>query len=197
MPYGLLSNAYKLTLNGLIDGNATSNVFHYLRSSTLGTAAALTSSFVTNVLPSIQDIVSDAVLFTTIDCVLLTDPDDSAEQNVNLPGNRGSDFFAPNAAWGFKLFPSVASVQTGSKRFPGVSEVDVALGAATGLQALRMAITASKLQLVLSQLLVLYTPAIYSKVEPLGIPIERVATISSAVYNWLTTQNTRKYGRGA
>jgi len=197
MPLVGLQDTYRTVLHGVLGGQEVSNVFHFHRSSIAGTAAGLSSGFITNVVPVIQTIMSSAVQLTTLDIVNIEDPDDSSSAIVNAPGLRAADMFSTFAAWGFRLIPSVASLQTGSKRFAGVSEADVNDGVAVASQLLRLAIVATRLQTPFVQSLVNWTPVIYSDREILGIPFRRVATISTAAYNWVTTQNSRKVGRGS
>lgn len=197
MPLVGLQDTYRVVLHGLLDGQQISNVFHYHRSSVVGSAVGLANTFLTDVVPTIRNVVSSAVLYTNIVATNIEDPDDTADIIANLVGNRTSDFVSTFASWGMRMYPSVASIQTGSKRFAGVCEADVDEGVATTLQALRLALLAVKLAQPIAEFLTVYTPAIYSDRVVLGIPFRRVATVSSVAYNWMTTQNSRKAGRGA
>jgi len=192
MPYVNLADTYRLVLNAVIAGEEISNVFHFGRSAPAGSAAGLTTSFISTVLPIIQDVVSAAVLFTTVDATNLDDPDDTASSLANVAGLRGTDIVSTFNAWGFRLYPSVGSIQTGGKRFAGVTENEISNGVAVGTQLTRLAVLATRLQTPFFQGLITYTPAIYSRIIVATIPIIRVATIAAAAYNWQTTQNSRK-----
>jgi len=192
MPYINIADTYRLVLNAVIAGEEISNVFHFGRGTSFGNANGLATGFIANVLPLIQDIVSSAVLFTTVDATNLDDPDDTSSNLANVAGLRGIDLVSTFNAWGFRMFPSVGSIQTGGKRFAGVTESDLSDRVATGLQLVRLAALATRLQTPFIQSLISYTPAIYSRIVVATIPLIRVATVASAAYNWQTTQNSRK-----
>jgi len=114
---------------------------------------------------------------------------------------------SPFAAYGIKLVVSTRQVRPGSKRISGVGEAAVGNGGAiltpqlTVLNTLADQMTQNLVSLLTLDVMLPVIVGFPHPVSPTGRParLTRVdfPVVSASVMPTLTTQNTRKYGRGA
>lgn len=177
------------------------NVYYYkaVSGSTL-TALTAATAFVTTLLPLILIVQSGQVTHAGINVINLDDPDDF----LNMPlttdntGGRAGDVLPPYCCWAFRWNRSSRSVRNGQKRIPGIAESDNADGiAAAGIAADLGNLAAGMAGVLDDGLSDQFEPRIVHKTIVGGVVTGYVDYgVSSVEYTRISTQNTRKFGRG-
>lgn len=163
----------------------------------------LADAWYTAVLNEIAGIINVAIAFDTISIINLSEPLEiyTGAPTLTRNGLTAGDCMPPFTAWAFKLNRSNASTRNGSKRFWGVTEADVingvvTPGAALGIQAVSAFLGAGmtlEINTSLPNDVQLY-PVICRKDESGGLIASQ--RVNSAIFRSVSTQNTRKFGRG-
>jgi len=177
------------------------NVYYYRQILGSENALVLAGRFEQLMLPAVINVQSDAITHHAIEVRNVDDPLDWANLTLTSlnQGMRGTVHMPPFVAWAFRYNRASLAVRHGQKRIGGVSEQDVDAGLASAgvsanLQALAAAMGAN-----------LATVGLENEWEPrivrvTGVPGAYVYTdfpVNSVQYVRVSTQNTRKFGRGA
>lgn len=197
-----IGDVYEITLEGTYLLQRTINVFHYVRDGISG--APDPDLFADAFVAMFNGPVSDAIASGTgWDTLRIKDVNPSGFEFVRLGlglsgGFSAGDLMPPFVALSFLYQRNNRTTFHGHKRFAGVGEAGQNNGlptsslntlAATAAAALLSTLTASGLD---------YLPCIYSKVlngVPRSTPV--VNLVKDVIFKGITTQNTRKFGRGA
>lgn len=115
-----------------------------------------------------------------------------------VAGTRVGNMMPPFVAWSFRLVRESLATRNGAKRYGGVVEEDVSAGVATADVSDELAALAAVLDNdIVVGLATLAEPVIVRR--PLEVPVGTsytYASIGSADYRQVGSQNTRKLGRG-
>lgn len=150
-----------------------------------------------------RNVISTEVNYMSFAWKNLTEPLEIFEGTPTTPlqGAISGDCLPPYAAWGFKLTRTNALTRNGAKRFWGVPEGLQANGLPTGLAIVNLPLIAENLATVIPFDLTDWgflegtlVPAIVRKDETGAMTASQ--DVSTAQFRSITTQNTRKYGRG-
>lgn len=211
---------YQITLEGRTTspiGEATRNVWFYDTSTLVASfdeSIALELAFEQQVFPAIKAITSTTQVYLAIKVYELFQRQFFKEQFF-VPaqvGGRAGDLNPPFVAWGFRHIRQRGDMKNGYKRFAGVAETDVVGGAATAaaivlLNALATAMNAvltytvagnpeSASGVIVKRVPVVVNGQIVSYRLPASIAEYVFYSATAWQYQWVTTQNTRKVGRG-
>ena len=209
------SDLYELRINGTVASQEVVNVFHLERVSSVYTAQDLTNAFENWVLPSWRLSVHSGFQFLSAYAYRLADAEDWHERFfTSIFGQRtGGEAYAPFVACAMRFARKRLDMRNGYKRFAGLSEADVTGGLiSTTVQSLFLTLGGKLMGVwetdeadaafhfhIVKR--VPYTPAgstktAYRLPESAGEYIYyRPSDVS--VPRELTSQNTRKIGRGA
>jgi len=197
-----IGNRYELIDFQSFEQQDCLNVYYYLQVSGIsGNAADLISAWNINVLPVLQTIQSVFISHLAIGAKNLDDPTDfSLLPHVPVvTGNQVGEAMPPFAAWAFRLTRQQTNIHHGAKRIAGLSEASQDAGVA--LPGFRPNLDNFAAVLGTNYVGVaggVYEPRIMRKTKVL-IPPSIVYTdfpMGAGQYIRLTTQNTRKFGRG-
>jgi len=193
-------DVYTLKLSGNLHSQTINNMFYYVDNAVSGgDAQVLGELFEDWMLPVIATIVSSSYTMTDIEVQNLSDPTDFFVLSTSVPGVRGATTQGPFQAWGFRLNAASLVEKSGAKRIAGVAESDTTNGIVDGTMLSSVnsvgAALGNGLPLVGTKL---FRPRIRHLANPgeLGPPEYYYGIIASGVYTAVTTQNSRKYGRG-
>ena len=177
------------------------NVFHYFIAATVGLTNILEAlqAFIDEVVPTIIAVSGDTVHFTQARIKNLTDPDEFGLIEIDDNGTQSGDQYAGFVACGITLNPNSGATRPGSKRMAGVRESDALDGVLTGgglalwddLEPVFVASIGDTPDWGL-------IPIILGRLDDGGYDLSRDSGILSAtVKSQLTSQTSRKIGRGA
>lgn len=192
-------------------GEQAVNVYFYEQNNVLSpsdTAAELGDRFIAEVMPSIRAAQSTNVVHQQMNVTNLFDPSDQSIRFHSLAGTKGTtETTSLFEALGMVLNHDNGALRPGSKRYPGLDEVDISNGVLTNAGTLALFNTlAGVLNNTLTDgVLAAWLPVVVGRILDSGayrLPANSgeavVGAILSAVVNTLiTTQNSRKIGRGA
>jgi len=179
------------------------NVFAYEQTFSTQGANALVVGFVDNVLPYIAAILSNATVFVDIVCINLDDLSDYVTQTLGGDGDVGGDAMPPFVAFEFEYVRTTRAVNNGRKSFGLVPESSVANGVAvagvvTALETLEGALLGPLTETISGAIykpMIWRRPGTYSSgtVSAPGAFFD----VADVNYRAISTQNTRKIGRGS
>jgi hypothetical protein len=194
-----IGDIYRITMQVSYLDQECSNRFFYRNTSVDGNAEDAGRAVNSEVTPAIRDAVSDDVLWQGYEVVNLNDIDDFAYVGSGFTGALSGVTTAPFLAWGFRLNRSSRSIRNGSKRFVGVVEeaMDNRGEPTTTQQPLLDAIATALADTIENNLNTgpQFEPVLVRLNQVTQLP-ELVVKVQSAVFTRLTTQNSRKFGRG-
>lgn len=196
---------FSVKLSGNLLGQTILNFFVYQDFSGSTTASDVGIPFRDTVIPFITPVVSDRVTFTDLEVRNLMSPVDYWVDTFSQPGERGINVDGTMNAWGFTKNLERPDRHSGGIRIAGVPNDAVADGYPTGFYAPRL----NSLANVFSNYMVHG-----SGIARLGVISVRCVkgsdnrctgsfyapefvAVNNVTYDWYTTQNTRKFGRGA
>lgn len=204
---------YEVKLFGSLGGQQTLNIFWYLQTSGSDGADLLAASFFTNLLPLIRDCASSAWTTARTYVSNWSVPTDFIDDTyAPLAGTRPSIYDTPQSAIAFYQPRKRTDMRQGRKRFSGVAGADVNNGqlAAAALltnlallaEGLSDPLTTSDPANAWQQIIVrrvnIGTALNPKYVVPTDITSEDYYTADAWNFKTaVTTQNTRKFGRGA
>lgn len=204
---------YQVKLYGSIGGQQTLNVFWYLQQSGSDGADLLAAAFFTDLLPLIRAIASSAWSTQRTYVSNWNEPVDFLDDTyAPLVGTRPSIYDTPQSAMAFYQPRKRTDMRQGRKRFSGVAGADVnngQLAAAALLTALADLATglsdplttsdpANSWQQVIVRRVNVGTPTNPVYVVPPDITSDDYYTADAWQFKTaVTTQNTRKFGRGS
>lgn len=213
---------YQVTLLGQAQNQQVNNVFHYITTSLIATneeAFNLNVEFIENVLPAIRGVVSVLYQANALYTIAPQAPDVFAAYSWapgSMLGLRAGDALPSYVAWGFETVRQRRDIRNGYKRFGPVTETDQSAGGPTAgmlpvLNTLRNAMNAnleleyggggSTASMVIVKR-VRYNPDPEDpdkwsyRIPVAGDPLVYYEA-NQWVFDKMTTQNTRKVGRGA
>ena len=167
-----------------------------------GGAADLIAAWEDAMLDPITDIQVASLTHVAIQSINV---DDVTDYGLDVPvtnnvGNNSGQGMPPFVCWAFRYNRATRAVRNGQKRIPGVPESGVEDGVASSgsLDALAGVATAMAGTLV-SDALCHYEPRIMRRVFDPGTGITTYTDfpISGVIYTRVSSQNTRKFGRGS
>lgn len=204
------SDLYMLTDRGTLRGQQVINVYFYRQNITIGSSPseALVDAYLAELLPLILDAQPADVLHTEIEAQNLFNPSDKHVRGISEPGQYGLDPSSNFDAIGFALSQDNGAVKNGAKRYPGVPDAAEEEGVITSAGYLAiLALIAAGLPAPLAVGLTdVFFPVIVKRINegpglyrlPSNLGESTYGSITDAVFNPLvTTQNSRKIGRGA
>lgn len=200
-----MGDRYRLVLNaawGSVTGIQIKNVFYYeTDTSSDPSALELATQFESVVMPALCAVTSPFVYYIGADAVNLDNPADfgnNAFVEPHLQGTVSGDPLPPFVAFEFRYNRTVYGVRNGWKRFAGVSESQQAGGDVTVAAHNALVTLATALKTDIEGAFDSYRPRYATRPLP-GHPISDTVlrTPGDIVYVRITTQNTRKPGRGA
>lgn len=189
-------------------GNQGMNVFQY--EVILDTPEPLSvvgqdiaDQWMTNMADALQDVTSNLIDWTRISMVNLSDPLEvwDGVPDTLRQGVVSGDCLPPYAAWGFALHRTNASTRNGSKRFWGVPESLQLNGEVAGSAIAAMPLIAGFL--AAEQVIILSAPVpnevhlgpVIVRKDAHGLLLASQPVLSGN-FRWVTTQSSRKFGRG-
>lgn len=192
---------YRLTDRQTLHGQECLNVYHYKAGAGDSSSLDLIAAFINDVFPAIDDIQNIDLAHVRLDCVNLDTGLDYLEYVHGTPwmGVVTGEAMPSFVAWGFRLTRADRQSRHGYKRIPGVSEGDINDGVATAPAAANLigfaAVLAGTIQASGGNCE--YTPVI---LKTTGTPADPVYTdypIAGVQYVRVTSQVTRRVGRGS
>lgn len=179
-------------------GQQVLNVYRY-DTDAGGTAPELGGVFSTDVIAPIRDIQSLALVHTRLEVINLDDEEDWYEVITSLAGTQSGDTLPSFVAFYFKLARTSRSTRPGAKRIAGVLESWQTNGAPTGGSPTAIAAVEDAIAATLNDGTVDYVPVIqgWSLGEDNQYFRDGSNPIQSAELISITTQNSRKVGRGS
>jgi len=180
------------------------NVYYY-RCSTAptdetGSYAEMSADFQSKVMTPVRAIQCARLIHTGLSIRNLSNGIDLFEEAFSLAGTQtsagGSADMPPFVAHLFRLLRSDLSTRNGYKRYAGVRDEDVQLGLSTLASSLSNAIIAGLIDDLEDNAGGIYSPVIVKR--PISTPAGTYvhSEVLDAQYRGVTTQNTRKIGRG-
>lgn len=191
MPAG---DVYKVTLVAASGGTPITNVFHYRQTIGLSGGGALAGEFIQEIVPLIQDIVSNQTIFDRVEYLNYDDVadfgiDDSIQGDT---GERVGDTLPRFNAWSFFYQRTTRATRNGAKRFGVVSENDQTNGSADMDMQTILENTADGLsQFVNLGGIDIWKPII-ARISENGQEVLLENDVQDVQYRRLSTQNTRK-----
>lgn len=199
---------YELTDVQILEGQQVLNVYHYTQvaEATVGTnVVALQNAWTTFILVPLVLVQSVHVEHVGYKVVNLDNPDEFGLQVATATGNVSGEALPPFCAWSFRLNRATRLVRNGQKRIGGVPESFNDGGVATGAALTLLPAVAIAMGALITDTIsgASFTPRIVHKATEAGPGGSPPATpradyaVASAEYTRISTQNTRKFGRGA
>jgi hypothetical protein len=200
-----VGDRYLLTLRGHSNINTQSiqNVFAYELTLGAGGAANLNDAFDANVMPQIQGVTVGDTHFDDLYTVNLDDPTDFHTQVLSVTGLVSGDASASFLVWEFEYLRASRAVNNGRKAIGMVSESSVTGGEADPSILVDLSNLAVTFSSPLSDVGVTttWTPRIFRRpgTYSSGVvaPPGEFFPIFDVLYRRVSTQSTRKSGRGS
>lgn len=201
-------NLYTITDVQTLQSQQVLNVYVYkqLAEPSAGTSiASLVNAFIEFVAYRVQNLQTAEVHHEGLYVINLDNPDEFALIPIADDGNVSGETLPPFAAWAFRLNRTSRAVRNGQKRIAGIPESYQQGGYASATADTAIAAYAT----ILSAILVnsvdggSFQPRILHKATTAGVGGATETTpradyaVGSAQYTAISTQNTRKFGRGA
>lgn len=192
-----VGDVYRLIDDQTLLGQDVKNVYYYRSQIGDGTAGLLAAAWLANVLPAVRAIQSVFVSHDLIQTENLNDLSDFSlfALTSNNDGVVTGEVLPAFNSWGFKLNRATRETRNGAKRIAGVAEVNNSNGEAqTAFLATLNDAAIAMGDPIVDALSNQYEPVIV-RLDAEGLPAV-VNVVVSAEYVRMTTQNTRKPGRG-
>lgn len=202
---GVGGNVYELRVFGRLLGQECLNVFHYRQ-----TSATAVDNSSEDLIDAYREVVRDPIL--TIQAsqytleryeaanISVVGPDFYAlSEPAPLAGGRVGDVISSFQAWGFRYNRATRLSRNGWKRIAGVIEADSTNGVLNpAINALiNAAAAAMAIDITGTLYNVSFEPVIYRAVPTSTGQLPGAFPINGVNYVRITTQNTRKVGRGS
>lgn len=196
---------YLLTMRGraITSGTSIQNAFVYFQQEGAGTAVRLNEGFVATIVPLIVGVLSTEYNLDDLLTINLDDPADYDTMVVNEPGTQGGEFLPIYNSFSFEYVRTTRAIQNGRKAFSVIGEANVANGVPNAptlasLNNLALALGGEVPDAISSSS---WRPQLWRRpgtyaagvVSAPGLFYE----IDSVRYVRVSTQNTRKIGRGS
>jgi hypothetical protein len=195
----------QVTLRGTLYGQRVLNVFHYKVTDVTGAVDydLIAGTCLSKLTSDITPIQVSAMTWERCDLDNLTDGLSFGSATGTFNGVLATEGFAPFAAWYFRLNRSTKLTRSGGKRIAGVPENEVSNGTAESSFIPTLAVAAGEMLLPINWNF-LSAPVGSGSME-LGIlgrnpdgtfDLSRFNGVSGIEYVSVSTQNSRKFGRG-
>lgn len=196
-----IGDLYRVIDHQSFDGQEVLNVYHYVQTDGAGAADELLTAFNEDMIPSIRAVQNTSLTHTLLEAINLDNDADfgSMALTSSNAGTRAGESLPVFTCWAFRYNRATRAVRNGQKRICGPNEGDQSGGDAisamlTPLNALAGAmedpvtetVTSSSWKPVIVRTTGTSAPFTYTSFD-----------ISSVQYVRISTQNTRKRGRGA
>lgn len=197
MPLPITDKVWKLTLRGDIFLQEVNNVYYFAGATGSGSAADLISTFIAEHVGTILTFTCEQMHYADVHVEGVQVVDDIADAIVDETGDITGECLPPFVAWSFRLNRPNTSTRNGYKRFAGVAESSQTNGVALSGVLTNLDTYA----LTLAQPLVgtedTYLPVIRTAQRNNDVvdPPEYTVFITAS-YREISSQNTRKFGRG-
>lgn len=199
---------YELTDIQTLEGQQVLNVYHYKQVSepTSGTSIlALGDAFYTFVQLPMFSVQTEFLQHVGLRIINLDNPDEFALVTEGETGTVPGETLPPFCSWAFRYNRSSRLVRNGQKRIGGVPEGFNDNGVATGTALTLLPLLAIGMGALITDTVTTasFTPRIVHKATDAGPGGDPPATVradyavASVEYTRISTQNTRKFGRGA
>lgn len=179
------------------------NVFAYTNTTTAGSCADLITAWQSEIQDNYLGVLSNFYLLTQINAINLDNTLDFATVAAALNGTRSGQVMPSFVCWEFMYVRADRAAHNGRKSIGVVSEDDVTNGTVTP----SFAATVNGLATAMGAILTTggsapeFTPAIWRRAGNYGTPPvaypDTFYPVASVVYRRVSSQNTRKTGRGA
>jgi len=199
-----LNDYYLVTVRGHANasGTAIQNTFPYQMTTGVGTAADMADAFATNVALQMRAISHAQYVQDDLYVVNLSDPDDFTTLIIDEPGLEGGEFLPIYNSWEFGILRTTRAIQNGRKAIGIIAESDQENGVAASVITAGLALMAVKMLATISNALssASFSPRLWRR--PGTYAGGAVAApgvfwpIANVTYNRISTQSTRKIGRG-
>lgn len=199
------SDHYLLTLraHALTSGSAIQNAFVYLQQEGTGNAARLNVAFVAAIVGAILAVSSDQYVIDDVLTINLDDLDDYDTETIADAGESSGQHLPIYNTWYFEYTRTTRAIQNGRKAIGIISEPDSENGNATTTALVLLNNLANALAGELDDPVTVSSwrpqlwrrPGTYSSgvVSAPGLFYD----VDDVLYRKISTQNTRKIGRGA
>src|SRR5215813_4429139 len=197
-----VGDIYKIEAFGVMDGVQIINSYHYVRDGSSGvpTFATIAEDFRSKVIDKVRAITVNQMVWNNL---VLTDVDPTGagfDDVFGSPegGNVTDEALPPYSCWSFLLARTNRTTFNGHKRFAGVPETWQADGVISAGHTTAIGNLATALGQSITDGTLVYKPCILSTILN-GVPrtTPLVNLVSGVQFKGITTQNTRKYGRGS
>lgn len=210
-----LNDKYRLRLSTAYDAAGSQifqNVFYYeqvFENPGATGAAQLAVEFKAVVFPKILDVIHQQAHFAAFSVENVIPGGDNVFETygtTDFVGVQGGECMPPYAAWAFRLSRVETDIRNGQKRFGPVSELDQSSGVAVGTVIPKLNTLSSGLFTTLGVVgtTSAYMPRIFRPASPsrtipekvIPAKLQLVRQVGQVNFVRLSTQNTRKFGRG-
>lgn len=201
-----IGDHFVITLRGrnIVSGGSDSdNVFVYEQISGSGTAQDLLSAWGDDVYGEIVNILAEAWNFGGCECINLDDPTDFGSLSTSVNGQRTGDPMPPFVAASFIYRRTSRAFNNGGKRFGPISEADVTAGIPTTTYNGLLQACADALEWIVEDTPTLsqWRPVIWRRPGTYASGVVAAPglfnIISDVDFTAISSQNTRKAGRGS
>jgi len=196
---------YLVTLraHALTSGSANQNAFVYLQQEGTGDAARLNVAFIADIVPSIIALCADQYICDDVLTINLDNPDDFDTEVIGLAGTVTGQHLPIYNAWAFEYTRTTRAIQNGRKAIGIIAEPDSENGIATSDALARLTTLENALAGEIDDAVTTssWRPQLWRRpgtyvsgvVSAPGLFYE----VDDVRYVRISTQNTRKIGRGA
>lgn len=197
----------RVTLKGTVQLQEMVNVFHYFAQISTGavedTLAQFATAFQSDVVVPIAGIINNQSQFTYVKIEGVEGNNETYETAfAPIVGTRTGEAMPPFVAWEYQLLRATSATRHGWKRFGGIAEPDHSNGVPNPTFQATLDALAATLYAGFDTGTVpftkLYSPILASYIVN-GMP--RVTpvfnSVNNIIYKRVTSQNTRKFGRGS
>lgn len=185
------NDTYRITVYMDKAGQEMLSIYHYFQTVGTGDATDLLADFISNVVPSLQNLLSASITIDDLECVCLENPTDFDTNGGNYPGLVSGENASPATTYSIQLHTNRLDAKDGGKHLPGVIEGYVNNGdIVSGIPQLRLATAMLAMEAILTPAANAYRPCIVGKRRgQLGLFNNN---ISAAEFRGVQTQNSRK-----
>lgn len=199
-----VGNHYLLTLRGHAVASATAiqNAFVYEQIDGIGDAADVNVAFASDITTLLMAVCSTQYSLDTYYTVNLNDPDDFAETAEGTVGEVSGEYLPIYNTWAFEYIRTTRAVQNGRKALGIISENSQTNGAATALTLLDLTPLASALlaDITATPTSSIFRPKLWRRPGTYESGVVSAPglfyPVSDVIYKGISTQNSRKIGRG-
>jgi len=184
-------------------GMSAINVWHYQQTS-LGSGASqcvnLNNAFIAGILPTLVQTQLTLVTHDVLETINLTVPGDFENRPLlATSGTQTGEGMPPYVSWAFTLYRASRLSRNGYKRIVGVPESLVSNGVAIPAAASYLTAFAALLASPITDPVsgAVFKPVIYRKYATSTGGLPGTFDVAAGVYGGVSTQNTRKFGRGS